>query len=89
MNRKAWQATVHGIAENRTQLNTLTGSDIAEHTHTHTHEKMCDLQKTSPLTGARETCFFLFVRPPADSSTAAAALSFVFGFFFPHTLAKH
>ena len=31
MDRGAWQATVHGVANSRTQLNTHT------HTHTHTH----------------------------------------------------
>ena len=78
--------------ESHTAEHTHTGSDIAESTHTqswtqlnthrHTHEKMCDLQKTSLMTGARETCFFLFLWPPADSSPAAASLSFGL-FFFP------
>ena len=49
--------------ESHTTKHTHTGSDVAEHTHNtaldtaehthrHTHEKMCDVQKTSPLTGA-------------------------------------
>ena len=36
INRKAWQATIHGVTKSQTQL-----SDWHTHTHAHTHTRPC------------------------------------------------
>ena len=43
MDKGAWQATVHGVANSWTQL-----SDTHTHTHTHTHVSFIEKQKVMP-----------------------------------------